>query len=63
MILSKITDFNYKFYINNENINFYTITINIDNIQVDEPVEFRLPGSKDWYYRERISLPSGPGCI
>ena len=63
MILSKITDFNYKFFNNNENINFYTITINIDNIDVDEPIEFRLPGSKEWYYRERISLPSGPGCI
>lgn len=63
MILSRTSDMNYKFYKNNKNINFYTITININKVKCDNPVEFRLPGSKTWYYRERISLPEGPGCV
>lgn len=63
MILSRISDMNYRFFTNNDNINFYTITINISNIKTSEPVQFRIPGSKNWYYRERVSLPGGPGCI
>ena len=63
MILSRTSDMNYKFYKNNQNINFYTITININRVKCDNPVEFRLPGSNTWYYRERISLPEGPGCV
>ena len=63
MILSKITEMNLRFLNNNENINFYTITININYTKIDNIIEFRLPGSNIWYSRSRISLPEGPGCI
>jgi hypothetical protein len=63
MILSKINEMSLSFYKNNENINFYTITINILKKETKNIVEFRLPGSNNWYSRSRISLPEGPGCI
>ena len=67
MILSKIGDMSLNFLQNNEDINFYTITINIlkmeNNLTFRDTVEFRLPGSNVWNSRYRISLPQGPGCI
>ena len=29
----------------------------------DGSVDFRLPGSNNWYSRYRILLPEGPACI
>jgi hypothetical protein len=63
MILSKISEMSLYFYKNNENINFYTITINIFSQETKNIVDFRLPGSNNWYSRSRISLSDGPGCI
>ena len=63
MILSKISEMSLYFYKNNENINFYTIIINIFPQETKNIVDFRLPGSNNWYSRSRISLSDGPGCI
>ena len=62
ILLNKISNMRSKFVLNND-INYYTITININNFETNNVVEFKLPGCNEWNTRYRISLPTGPSCI
>ena len=63
LLIIKLPLFRHRFIKNNTNLNYYTITININGKNVNDEILFRNSKKDDsWNCRYRTLSPSGPGC-
>ena len=62
-LFSRLSVMRYRFLKNNDDIIYYMIEINFQNINNDEAVLFKFPNSKKWNFKTRITLNGDPCCI